>query len=195
MAETIARGITVHTAGELPVPGSKLPPFELTVPGLDQLDSAGLAGSRVVLNIFPSVDTATCAMSVRRFNELAAGLADTTVVCVSMDLPYALERFCGAEGIENVVTASAFRSSFGVDYGVHLVHRYQERGDATRATAELAPVILVAGAITLLGYATLINSSYPPLRSIGLVSAVSVVALAAASVLLLPALLTPRQSR
>ena len=121
MAETIARGITVHTAGELPVPGSKLPPFELTVPGLDQLDSAGLAGSRVVLNIFPSVDTATCAMSVRRFNELAAGLADTTVVCVSMDLPYALERFCGAEGIENVVTASAFRSSFGVDYGVQMV--------------------------------------------------------------------------
>jgi hypothetical protein len=77
----------------------------------------------------------------------------------------------------------------GVDYGVHLVHRYQERGDALRATSELAPVILVAGAITLLGYGTLINSSYPPLRSIGIVSAVSVLALAAASVLLLPALL------
>ncbi len=77
----------------------------------------------------------------------------------------------------------------GVDYGVHLVHRYQERGDASRATAELAPVILVAAAITLLGYGTLITSSYPPLRSIGVVSAVSVVALAAASVLLLPALL------
>ena len=77
----------------------------------------------------------------------------------------------------------------GVDYGIHLVHRYQERGDAERATAELAPVILVAAAITLLGYGTLITSSYPPLRSIGLVSAVSVVALAAASVLVLPALL------
>ena len=77
----------------------------------------------------------------------------------------------------------------GVDYGVHLVHRYQERGDASRATAELAPVILVAAAVTLLGYGTLITSSYPPLRSIGVVSAVSVVALALASVLLLPALL------
>ena len=77
----------------------------------------------------------------------------------------------------------------GVDYGVHLVHRYQERGDAVRATAELAPVILVAAAITLLGYGTLITSSYPPLRSIGVVSAVSVVALAVASVVLLPALL------
>jgi predicted RND superfamily exporter protein len=83
----------------------------------------------------------------------------------------------------------------GVDYGVHLVHRYQERGDATRATAELAPVILVAAAVTLLGYGTLITSSYPPLRSIGVVSAVSVVALAVASVLLLPALLvTPSRN-
>jgi uncharacterized protein len=78
----------------------------------------------------------------------------------------------------------------GVDYGIHLVHRYQERGDARQATAELAPVILVAGAITMLGYATLIWSSYAPLRSIGVVSAVSVVALAGASVLVLPALLT-----
>jgi len=121
MAETIARGVTVHTAGELPVPGSALPPFELTVSRLEQLDSESLAGTRLVLNIFPSVDTATCAMSVRRFNELAASLSDTTVVCVSMDLPYALDRFCGAEGIENVVAASAFRSSFGVDYGVQMV--------------------------------------------------------------------------
>lgn len=81
----------------------------------------------------------------------------------------------------------------GVDYGVHLVHRYQEHGDAQRATSELAPVILVAGAITLLGYGTLVNSSYPPLRSIGVVSAVSVAALAAASVLVLPALLNMRR--
>jgi predicted exporter len=79
----------------------------------------------------------------------------------------------------------------GVDYGIHLVHRFQERGDAQRATAELAPVILVAGAITMLGYATLIWSSYAPLRSIGVVSGVSVVALAGASVLMLPALLMP----
>jgi predicted RND superfamily exporter protein len=77
----------------------------------------------------------------------------------------------------------------GVDYGIHLVHRYQQHGDAERATAELAPVIVVAGAITLVGYGTLINSSYPPLRSMGVVSAVSVVALAAASLLVLPALM------
>jgi hypothetical protein len=77
----------------------------------------------------------------------------------------------------------------GVDYGVHLVHRYHEHGDATRAAAELAPVILVAAAITLFGYATLITSSYPPLQSIGVVSTISVVALAGASLLVLPALL------
>jgi uncharacterized protein len=82
----------------------------------------------------------------------------------------------------------------GVDYGIHLVHRCQERGDAAQATAELAPVILVAAAITILGYGTLVTSSYPPLRSIGLVSVVSVVALAAASVFVLPALLTGRRT-
>ena len=77
----------------------------------------------------------------------------------------------------------------GVDYGVHVVHRYRERGDARQAVEELAPVILVAAAITLLGYGTLVTSSYPPLRSIGLVSAVSIVTLAAASLFVLPAIL------
>ena len=72
----------------------------------------------MVLNIFPSLDTGTCAMSVRKFNEVAAGLDNTVVVCVSKDLPFAQARFCGAEGIENVVTGSAFRSSFGEDFGV-----------------------------------------------------------------------------
>ena len=83
----------------------------------------------------------------------------------------------------------------GVDYGIHLVHRFQERGDAERATSELAPVILVAAAITMAGYGTLVWSSYPPLRSIGIVSAVSVVTLAAASVLVLPALLLTGRRR
>jgi predicted RND superfamily exporter protein len=83
----------------------------------------------------------------------------------------------------------------GVDYGIHLVHRFKEHGNAERATAELAPVIFVAGAITVLGYGTLINSSYPPLRSIGVVSGVSVLALAAASVMVLPALLQLGQAR
>ena len=121
MAETIARGITVHTAGELPVPGSKLPPFELTVPGLDQLDSAGLAGSRVVLNIFPSLDTGVCASSVRRFNKEAAGLDNTVVLGISADLPFAAGRFCSAEGIDNVITLSTFRDqAFGSDYGLQM---------------------------------------------------------------------------
>ena len=83
----------------------------------------------------------------------------------------------------------------GVDYGVHLVHRYQGSGDAARAISELAPVILVAAAITMLGYGTLVTSTYPPLRSIGLVSAVSTIALAAASVLVLPALLLGERAR
>ena len=78
----------------------------------------GLAGRRVVLNIFPSVDTGVCANSVRKFNELAAGLDNTSVVCASADLPFALARFCGAEGIENVTAASGFRSDFGDAFGV-----------------------------------------------------------------------------
>ena len=82
----------------------------------------------------------------------------------------------------------------GVDYGIHLIHRYDELNDPARVTAELAPVIMVAGAITLLGYGTLVTSSYPPLRSIGVVSAVSVVTLVIASVLVLPAMLSEAQS-
>ena len=76
------------------------------------------AGKKLVLNIFPSLDTGVCAQSVRAFNELAASLEDTVVLCISKDLPFAQQRFCAAEGIENVVSASAFRSTFGEDYGV-----------------------------------------------------------------------------
>ena len=78
-------------------------------------------GTRTVLNIFPSIDTGVCGASVRKFNELAAGLEDTTVICVSVDLPFAQARFCGAEGIDDVIVASAYRSSFGEDYGVTLL--------------------------------------------------------------------------
>lgn len=108
----------VTTIGELPSQGSALPAFELVGQDLTAVSSSDLAGKRVVLNIFPSLDTGTCAMSVRKFNELAAGLENTVVVCVSEDLPFAQARFCGAEGIENVVTGSAFRSTFGEDFGV-----------------------------------------------------------------------------
>jgi thiol peroxidase len=118
MATTDFRGTPVHTVGDLPAPGSSLPPFTLTGNDLSDVTAESLAGRKVVLNIFPSVDTGVCALSVRRFNELAAALPNTTVVCVSHDLPFALGRFCGAEGIANAVTASAFRSSFGQDYGV-----------------------------------------------------------------------------
>jgi thiol peroxidase len=118
MADTAFKGSPVTTSGELPALGSDAPAFDLTGTDLADVTSAGLSGRRVVLNIFPSVDTGVCATSVRKFNEVAAGLDNTTVVCASADLPFALGRFCGAEGIENVVAASSFRSDFGADYGV-----------------------------------------------------------------------------
>ncbi|MCI1746670.1 MAG: thiol peroxidase [Acidipropionibacterium sp.] len=118
MAETKFKGNPVHTVGELPAVGSALPAFTLTGSDLGDLTSDSLAGRKVILNIFPSLDTGTCAASVRTFNKKAAGLQDTTVLCVSNDLPFAQARFCGAEGIENVTTASGFRSTFGDDFGV-----------------------------------------------------------------------------
>ena len=121
MATIECRGVEVSTAGDPPAVGELLPAFQLTRIDLDELDSSSLAGHRIVLNVFPSVDTGVCAMSVRRFNELAAEVSDAAVVCVSHDLPFALGRFCGAEGIERVIAASAFRSDFGVDYGVTMV--------------------------------------------------------------------------
>ncbi len=118
MANTAFRGSPVTTVGELPQVGEAAPDFQLTGADLADVARADLSGARVVLNIFPSIDTGVCAASVRRFNELAAALPDTRVVCVSADLPFALGRFCGAEGIDNVTAASTFRSSFGADYGV-----------------------------------------------------------------------------
>src|SRR6478735_12127164 len=120
MATTLLGDNPVQTVGELPAPGTHAPAYTLTGADLVDFTSASQAGSRVVLNIFPSIDTGVCAASVRRFNELAAGLEDTTVICVSADLPFALRRFCGAEGIDNVVATSTFRSHFGEDYGVQL---------------------------------------------------------------------------
>jgi thiol peroxidase len=121
MATLLHRGVTVHSAGELPPLGKKLRPFILTGADMTDFGSEIAGGRRLVLNIFPSLDTGTCAMSVRRFNELAAGLIDTLVLCVSADLPYAHKRFCVAEGIENVSTGSTFRSGFGLDFGLTLV--------------------------------------------------------------------------
>ncbi|GAA1406029.1 putative thiol peroxidase [Glutamicibacter uratoxydans] len=118
MTSFTVRGGTAQTVGELPPVGATAPAFTLAAADLSDISLADLAGQRIVLNIFPSVDTGVCAASVRRFNELAASLEDTTVICVSKDLPFALGRFCGAEGIERVMAASAFRSSFGEDYGI-----------------------------------------------------------------------------
>ena len=122
MAETKLGGNPVHTSGELPAVGSVAPAFELVGPDLSTIAGGGSSGTRTVLNIFPSIDTPTCATSVRRFNELAAQLEDTEVICVSADLPFAASRFCGAEGIDGVRTGSTFRgSTFAQDYGVQLV--------------------------------------------------------------------------
>lgn len=119
MAEVTLGGNPVSTSGELPSVGSAAPAFTLTKGDLGPITNADLAGQNVVLNIFPSVDTPTCATSVRTFNERAAGLDNTTVVCVSADLPFAQSRFCGTEGLENVVTASTFKNpEFLTDYGV-----------------------------------------------------------------------------
>ena len=114
--------IECHTYGSLPKVGSQAPEFHLTGLDLSDVNLELYAGKRVVLNIFPSLDTEVCALSVRRFNQEAAAMDNTVVVCASMDLPFAMGRFCAANGIENVVAASAFRSPmFGQNYGVELV--------------------------------------------------------------------------
>jgi len=116
MATTALGGVPAHLVGELPAVGSPAPAFSLTDTEFGEVTLP--QGTRTVLNIFPSVATGVCSASVRKFNELAAGLDDTTVICVSKDLPFALAAFCGAEGIDNVTVTSAFASPFGEDYGV-----------------------------------------------------------------------------
>lgn len=118
MATIMFKGAPVQTAGELPAKGSAALDFTLVKQDLSETVLSDYKGKRLVLNIFPSIDTGVCAMSVRKFNEKAAALKNTVVLCVSMDLPFAQSRFCAAEGIKNVVTASAFRSAFGEHYGV-----------------------------------------------------------------------------
>jgi thiol peroxidase len=120
MAQITLRGNQINTTGDLPAIGSPAPAFTLTGTDLGEVSSSQLRGTPVLLNIFPSVDTPVCALSVRTFNERAAA-GGLSVLCVSKDLPFAQKRFCGAEGIENVTTASAFRDGFGEDYGVTIV--------------------------------------------------------------------------
>ncbi len=119
MATINLKGSPIHTIGELPPKGIKAPAFYLVKTDLSMLTEVDLTGKKVVLNIFPSLDTGVCAASVRKFNQLAADLDNTIVVCVSKDLPFAHNRFCNTEGLNNVITASDFRDgSFGVNFGV-----------------------------------------------------------------------------
>jgi thioredoxin-dependent peroxiredoxin len=122
MAQITLKGNPIHTVGFLPKVGEVAPDFTLTKSDLSQLSLNEFKSKKVVLNIFPSLDTSVCAASVRRFNIEAAKLKNTVVLCISKDLPFAQGRFCAAEGIENVVTASDFRDSkFSDSYGLRIV--------------------------------------------------------------------------
>jgi thioredoxin-dependent peroxiredoxin len=115
------KGADVHTNGDLPKIGSQAPDFVLVNGSLQEIHLSDFKGKRVLLNIFPSLDTGTCAASVRRFNKWVSEKENVVVLCISKDLPFAQNRFCGAEGLENVITASDFRyNSFATDYGVLL---------------------------------------------------------------------------
>jgi thiol peroxidase len=121
MATVTLKGNPVNTVGELPAVGSAAPDFNLVKTDLSSVSLGDFAGKNLILNIFPSVDTPTCATSVRRFNEEASKVANAAILCVSRDLPFAHKRFCGAEGIENVHAVSSFRdANFGSGYGVTL---------------------------------------------------------------------------
>ncbi|MEZ6013797.1 MAG: thiol peroxidase [Planctomycetota bacterium] len=120
MAQITLKGNPIHTSGELPAVGSAAPALTLVGQDLAEATLATYAGKTRVLNIFPSVDTAVCAMSVRSFNEKAAALSGVVVLNISADLPFAQKRFCGAEGIANAVTLSSFRSDFADAYGIRI---------------------------------------------------------------------------
>ena len=117
MTTITLKGTPVNTVGELPRAGAA-PAFTLTGGDLGDIQLSDFAGKKLILNVFPSIDTPTCATSVRTFNVKASSLENTVVLCVAADLPFAMGRFCGAEGIADVQVASSFRSSFGEDYGL-----------------------------------------------------------------------------
>ena len=119
MTEVTLRGNPIQVDGDFPQPGQQAPAFRLVGRDLADVELSAFAGKRKVLNIFPSIDTPTCATSVRKFNAEASALDNTVVLCISADLPFAQSRFCGAEGLENVVNLSTLRgSAFLKDYGV-----------------------------------------------------------------------------
>jgi thiol peroxidase len=121
MAKITLQGGDVNTSGTLPAIGTKAADFNLVANDLSEKTLADYKGKKVVLNVFPSLDTPTCAASVRHFNKDASELENTVVLCISKDLPFAQARFCGAEGLDNVITLSDFRSNFGETYGLLIV--------------------------------------------------------------------------
>jgi thiol peroxidase len=122
MTKITLKGNTINTIGQLPKIGTQAKDFKLIAADLSEKSIADFKGSKLVLNIFPSLDTPTCAASVRHFNQAAGDLDNTKVLCISRDLPFAQARFCGAEGLDNVITLSDFqRGTFGQDYGVEIV--------------------------------------------------------------------------
>jgi len=122
MAAITLGGNPIHTSGELPKVGSQLADFKLIQNDLSVASLSSFAGKNLILNIFPSVDTGTCAASVRKFNETAANLDNTAVLCISRDLPFAQKRFCGAEGLENVINLSDFNTGeFGKSNGLEML--------------------------------------------------------------------------
>lgn len=123
MSKVRFKGNAVNTVGDLPEVGTIAPDFALTGSDLSDVSIRDFEGKRMVLNIFPSLDTAVCAASVRRFNQEAAGLDNTVVLCISEDLPFAQSRFCGTEELEDVVTLSSFRyRAFANNYGVRIIN-------------------------------------------------------------------------
>lgn len=123
MASVTLKGNPVSIGGSLPQVGQTVPDFQLADAKRNLLGLDAFAGKRKILNIFPSIDTPTCATSVRTFNQKASQMQNTVVLCISADLPFAQSRFCGAEGIDNVVTLSTFRNTakFANDYGVNIL--------------------------------------------------------------------------
>jgi thiol peroxidase len=120
MATITLKGNPIHTSGELPAVGSVSSDFTLTSAALQDVSLAAYAGKRKVLNIFPSIDTPVCAASVRAFNQQAAGKDNVVVLNISADLPFAMKRFCAAEGLEGVESLSSFRSDFAKGFGVQI---------------------------------------------------------------------------
>lgn len=131
-------GKPIHTVGKLPAVGTAVPDFSLTGVDLQEKNLADFKGKYVIMNIFPSVNTGVCSKSVRKFNEDAASLNNTTVLCISKDLPFAQKQFCGAEGIDHVVMLSDFRNDFGKIYGVQITDGVM-RGLLSRAVIVVNP--------------------------------------------------------